>query len=34
MEKDPDTHWTGGWVGFRATLDIVVEREIPVSAGS
>jgi len=29
MERDPDTHWIGGWVGPRAILDVVVKREIP-----
>jgi hypothetical protein len=25
----PGTHWIGGWVGPRATLDAVVKRKIP-----
>jgi hypothetical protein len=29
MERDPDTHWIGGWVGPRAVLDAVVKRKIP-----
>jgi hypothetical protein len=29
MERDPDTHWIGGWVGPRAGLDTVVKRKIP-----
>jgi len=28
-ETAPDTHWTGGWVGPRAVLDVVVKRKIP-----
>jgi hypothetical protein len=28
-ERDPGTHWIGGWVGPRAVLDTVVTREIP-----
>jgi hypothetical protein len=28
-EKEPDTHWIGGWVGPRAVLDVVVKRKIP-----
>jgi hypothetical protein len=28
-ERDPGTHWIGGWVGPRAVLDAVVKREIP-----
>jgi len=24
-----DTHWTGGWVGPRASVDILVRRKIP-----
>jgi hypothetical protein len=28
-ERAPDTHWIGGWVGFRAVLDTVVKRKIP-----
>jgi hypothetical protein len=27
--KSPDTHWKGGWVGPRASLDAVVKRKIP-----
>jgi hypothetical protein len=29
MERDPDTHWIGGWVSPRAVLDAVVKRKIP-----
>jgi hypothetical protein len=25
--KDTDTHWTGGWVGLTAGLDMVVKRK-------
>jgi hypothetical protein len=28
-ERDPGTHWLGGWVGPRAVLDSVVKRKIP-----
>jgi hypothetical protein len=28
-ERDPGTHWIGGWVGPRAILDAVIKREIP-----
>jgi hypothetical protein len=28
-ERDPGTHWIGGWVGPRAILDTVVKRKIP-----
>jgi hypothetical protein len=28
-ERDPGTHWIGGWVGPRAVLDAVVNRKIP-----
>jgi hypothetical protein len=27
-ERAPGTHWTGGWVGPRAGLDIVEKRKI------
>jgi hypothetical protein len=27
-ERDPGTHWIGGWVGPRAGLDAVVKRKI------
>jgi hypothetical protein len=27
--KDPRTHWIGGWVAPRATLDMVVMRKYP-----
>jgi hypothetical protein len=27
-ERAPGTHWIGGWVGPRATLDAVVKRKI------
>jgi hypothetical protein len=27
-ERDPGTHWIGGWVGPRAVLDAVVKRKI------
>jgi hypothetical protein len=30
LERDPGTHWIGGWVGPRAVLDaVVVKRKIP-----
>jgi hypothetical protein len=28
-ERVPATHWIGGWVGPRASLDAVVKRKIP-----
>jgi len=28
-ERDPGTHWIGGWVGPRASLDMVLKRKIP-----
>jgi hypothetical protein len=28
-ERDPGTHWIGGWVGPRAGPDTVVKRKIP-----
>jgi hypothetical protein len=28
-ERNPGTHWIGGWVGTRAVLDAVVKRKIP-----
>jgi hypothetical protein len=28
-EREPGTHWIGGWVGPRAGLDAVVKRKIP-----
>jgi hypothetical protein len=28
-ERDPGTHWIGGWVGPTAVLDAVVKRKIP-----
>jgi len=27
---DPNTHWTGGWVGPRASPDVVVKRKTPI----
>jgi hypothetical protein len=27
-ERDPFTHWIGGWVGHRASLDVVIRRKI------
>jgi len=32
MERAPGTHWTGGWVGPRAGLDVVVMRRNPAPA--
>jgi len=29
MESAPGTHWIGGWVGPRASLDVGVRRKIP-----
>jgi len=28
-ERDPGTHWKGGWVGPGIILDMVVKRKIP-----
>jgi len=28
-ERAIDTHWIGGWVGPRASLDMVVRIKIP-----
>jgi hypothetical protein len=28
-ERAPGTHWIGGWVGPRASLDAVVRRKLP-----
>jgi hypothetical protein len=28
-KRAPNTHWIGGWVGLRVTLDAVVKRKIP-----
>jgi hypothetical protein len=28
-ERDPCSHWIGGWVGPRAVLNAVVKRKIP-----
>jgi len=33
-ERAPGTHWIGGWAGPRVSLDAVVKREIPASAGT
>lgn len=27
-KPNPDAHWTGGWVGLTADLDIVIKRKI------
>jgi hypothetical protein len=29
-ERTSDTHWTDGWVGPRAVLDMVAKRKIPL----
>jgi hypothetical protein len=29
MERASSTHWIGGWVGPRVSLDMVVKRKIP-----
>jgi hypothetical protein len=29
QERDPGTHWIGGWVGPRDVLEAVVKRKIP-----
>jgi len=28
-ERDPGTHWIGGWVGPGGSLDMAVRRKIP-----
>jgi hypothetical protein len=28
-ERTPGTHWTGGWMGLRASLDAIAKRKIP-----
>jgi len=28
-ERDRGTHWIGGWVGPKASLDAVVRRKFP-----
>jgi len=28
-ERAPSTHWIGGWVGPRTSLDAAVRRKIP-----
>jgi hypothetical protein len=28
-EIAPGTHWIGGWVGPKAVVDAVVERQVP-----
>jgi hypothetical protein len=33
-EGAPDTHWIGGWVGPRASLDTVAKKKFPVPARS
>jgi hypothetical protein len=30
-ERDPGTHWIGGWVGPRASLDVMSKRKITSS---
>jgi hypothetical protein len=32
--KSPLYHWTGGWVGPKASLDMVVKRKNPIIAPS
>jgi hypothetical protein len=29
QSKSPGIHWTGGWVGPKAGLDVVAKRKIP-----
>jgi len=33
-EGTPSTCWLGGWVGLRASLDVVEKRKIPASIGN
>jgi hypothetical protein len=28
-ERDPDSHWIGGWMGHRTGMDTVSKRKIP-----
>jgi len=30
--RAPSTHWIGGWVGPRASQNMVMQRKTPVSA--
>jgi len=30
--RAPGTHWTEGWVGLRAGLDMVANRKFPIIA--
>jgi len=32
-ERAPDTYYTGGWEGPRASLDAAVKRKTPAPAG-
>jgi hypothetical protein len=29
-ERAPGAHWIGGWVGPRASLNVVMKRKIPI----
>jgi len=31
-QRVPDTHWIGGWVGYRAVLNAVAKKENPFPA--
>jgi hypothetical protein len=33
-ERNPGTHWIGGWVGARAGLDALSKRKFPAPAGN
>jgi len=33
-ERVPGTDWIGGWVGPRASLDVVAKSKFPVPAGN
>jgi hypothetical protein len=32
-ERDPGTHWIGGWVGLSAGMDVVEKRTILLLSG-
>jgi hypothetical protein len=33
-ERAPNTHWIGGWVGFRAGLEAVEQKKVSCPAGN
>jgi len=34
LASHPSTHWTGGWAGPRAGLDVVGREKFPAPAGN